>query len=792
MLKIFDGLRVAEFSQGMAGPLAGMVLADNGADVIKVEPPGGDWGRRLTGFGMWNRGKRSVELDLNDARSARRAHDLVRDADVIMESFNPDDACRFGLNSAATAITNPRVIHCNISGFGTVGGRYGRLTPYEGIVAARSGRMMGADSLSGAAIPNAASRPVFQASPTGSYGAAMLAVQGIVAALYQSDSTGRPAVVETSLLDGALAATMRLPFKRIGSEVVPVREGRDNLQHAGVQLTFLTAECSDGRFIQMCARQDHHFRNWLRALDLDYLLSEPRFAAAPLGIRSFDDIHEMESMIRARMKGKTQDEWMTLFVERYDVGADPFLHPSEFLRHPQMVENGRVVHVKGDARPQPGPLAVFEATPSVVERPAPSLAEHQGTSWRGTGFRHPASDLEPAATDTREGPLAGVTVLEFAYFVAGPLGATLLADLGARVIKIEPIEGDPFRRVGLEFVHLVKGKESIAVDLKADAGRKILYDLVREADALLHSFRPGVPERLGMDYETLRNLNPGLVYLYAGSYGSKGPQSHRAAFHSTPNALCGAGIIQAGAGNPPADNSWPDPCAGLGVATALAMGLLAKKRFGVGQYIETTMLASASYVHSNDMLAEPYAERIADPGQQGLHPLYRLYRCRSGWIFLAAIRDREWSNLAHALGHAEWVVEGYSTPEAREASSSSLAHELEEIFMTNTAAAWEDRLVVAGVPVAIADDTTFEEFLVTEGLLRAGFHDGFGEYFSMPPRVRVNSFVPNRPPSACGEFTNRLLAELGYSAERLEGLAAQGVIRDAAGDSTSAPARPLR
>lgn len=791
MARIFDGLRVAEFSQGMAGPLAGTVLADNGADVIKVEPPGGDWARRLAGFRMWNRGKRGIELDLNDARSARTAHDLVRKADVILESFDPGDAIRFGLNSAATAIINPRVIHCRISGFGTAASRYGRFPSYEGIVAAKAGRMMGADSISGAVSSNAAGRPVFQASPTGSYGAAMLAVQGIAAALYQSGAAPGPALVETSLLDGALAATMRLPFKRVGSQIVPVRAGRDNLQHAGVQLTFLTAECSDGRYIQMCARQDHHFRNWLRALGLEHLLSEPRFSAAPLGIASLDDIHELESMIRARMKEGTQQEWMALFTGEYDVGADPFLHPVEFLQHPQMVENGRVVRLEGDDRPQPGPLAVFAATPSFIARPAPSLGEHQGASWRDSDPRPAVSDPGPAATDPRHGPLAGVTILEFAYFVAGPLGAALLADLGARVIKIEPIEGDPFRRVGLEFVHIIKGKESIAVDLKTDGGRQILYDLAGKADALLHSFRPGVPERLGLDYATLQRLNPGLVYLYAASYGSKGPQSHRAAFHSTPNALCGGGIIQAGTGNPPVDNSWPDPCAGLGVAAALAMGLLARKRLGVGQYIETTMLASAGYVHSDDMLAEPYAERIADSGQRGLHPLYRLYRCRSGWLFLAAIRDREKSNLARAL----------SCPSISDAGHDGevyLAEALEEIFLTDTAAGWEDRLLGAGVPVATADDTTFEEFLVAEGLVQVGFHDGFGEYFSLPPRVRVNSFVPDRPPSACGEYTYPVLAELGYSAEQIDDLAARGVIRGAGensarvGATASAPARLVR
>jgi crotonobetainyl-CoA:carnitine CoA-transferase CaiB-like acyl-CoA transferase len=116
------------------------------------------------------------------------------------------------------------------------------------------------------------------------------------------------------------------------------------------------------------------------------------------------------------------------------------------------------------------------------------------------------------------------------------------------------------------------------------------------------NFRPGVPEKLGVGYDQVKAINPRLCYLYGASYGSKGPESKRAAFHSTPHALSGGGILQAGEGNPPGDDSYPDPCAGLAAGTALALSLLGRDVTGTGQYLETTMLTSTAWVHSNRLV----------------------------------------------------------------------------------------------------------------------------------------------------------------------------------------------
>ncbi|MSP98655.1 MAG: hypothetical protein EXR29_15850, partial [Betaproteobacteria bacterium] len=618
-------------------------------------------------------------------------------------------------------------------------------------------------------------------SPFASYGAAGLALQGVAAALYARSRTGSGRQVETSLLDGISAGTMRLAFARDGDKVVTGKSDASALIRRGIDLCFLTPECKDGRYIQMCARTDHHFRNWFLAMGLSHLLVEERFAKAPMGFKSEKDVVELEELARERMRTKTAEEWIELFTGEIDVGGDPFLRPEEFLRHPQMLLNDRVVEVEDRTYGkvvQLGPLVLMSETPAEIGKSTPGLGEHQRQLQALLDRRSapavfcPASPKQssPDPAAPRKPPLDGVTILELAYFLAGPLGATLLAEMGARVIKVEPIDGDPFRRLGLEFAHLVHGKESLPVDLKRKEGQEILRRIVGTSDALLHSFRPGAPERLGVDYASVSRINPRLVYLYAASYGSKGPQKHRPAFHSTPHALNGGGILQGGRGNPPIDDSYPDPCSGIGAGMALALGLLARERTGRGQYLETTMLTSSGYVHSErltrwqGMPALP----MLDGQQTGLHALSRLYPTMDGWLILSVVKDREWAALAGALGKEIWLVDArYMDRDLRWVNDEQLARELGEMFASKASQAWEDVLVARGVP-AVAVTNSFEEFMVESQLATSEEHPTFGTYWRLKPRTRFSS-MPNRVglPCAIGEHTYRLLDEFGYSSKEI-------------------------
>jgi crotonobetainyl-CoA:carnitine CoA-transferase CaiB-like acyl-CoA transferase len=224
------------------------------------------------------------------------------------------------------------------------------------------------------------------------------------------------------------------------------------------------------------------------------------------------------------------------------------------------------------------------------------------------------------------------------------------------------------------------------------------------------------------------------------------------------------------------------------VAAAIALGLHARERKGIGEYLETTMLAATGYVQSNLVIQYPGRPdpAIPDKGQHGPHALYRLYPCARGWLFLAAVQEKEWAALAAALDRPEWPTDPrYSTHAARLAHEDLLVEALTEIFGTRPAADWRDHLLLHGVPAATADEQTFEEFLVANTPHHPMTHPEFGDYWRRPPVIRIEGCVQASPgpAPALGEHTEALLAELGYTQEECQDLIRSGA---AGGSATGA------
>jgi crotonobetainyl-CoA:carnitine CoA-transferase CaiB-like acyl-CoA transferase len=527
----------------------------------------------------------------------------------------------------------------------------------------------------------------------------------------------------------------------------------------GLHLCFMTARCADGTFLQMCARQDDQFRAWLRALGLDALLAEPRYAGVPLHMESVADADELEALVRERMAGRTRAEWLEAFAA-CDVGADPFLEAQEFLDHPQLTANDRVVTVADpDVGPvtQLGPIATLSATPGRLRSAAPAIGSTSAATVLAEWPR-----ARPASVGPRgplPPPLAGITLVEGAHFVAGPLAGTLLAELGARVIKFEPLAGDPFRRTGAQSVKFLLGKESLALDLKRPEAQAVLDRLIASADAFVHGFRPRAVARLGLAFDRLAALNPRLVYVCASAYGSRGPDRERSAFHSTPTALSGAGFVQAGAGNPPVDDSFPDPGGALAVATAILLALYSRTRTGAGQYVETSMIVSAGHVLASETVrfAGRPAVQLPDARQHGFGPWYRLYACAEGWLFLAAVRVAAQQSVLDEAGVADAVA-------------------LPAAFSRRPATEWVERLRRRGVPVALVGDVGTERWLAAQGLLEPGDHPAYAPFWRLPARVQLSRSAPVRgAPATVGEHTVALLTELGLSTDEIENLIDSGV-----------------
>ena len=763
MATALEGLRVLELGSGAAAGIAGMVLAENGAEVVKIEPPDGDPCRGQPGFAVWHRGKKSAALDLADPGDRSRFLDLAQVADGVIEAFRPSTAARLGVDFETLRGLNDRLVYAAITGFGE-SGPWRNLPGYEQIVAAKSGRMTTYDGVR----PG----PVFTPVPIASYGAGMLAAVGLMAGLWDRGRSGRGQRVHTSLLHALTVYDMTSGHgNRTNTPAAPGRV------YGIMRVPFMTAPTKDGRFIQMCSRQAHHYRRWLAELGLEALLENPQLANAPDLWPSEERLVEVIEAIRTGMEQRTAEEWMDVFSAK-DIGGDPFLAPQEFLDHPQCTENERrqeVLDPEMGPTVQIGPLGLYSETPSVVGRPAPLFGEHTDevlTAWASAASPdHNANRTRPAD----ELPLADVTVLDVGYFYACPFAATLLAEAGARVIKVEPPTGDPGRRNWTtDYVKSLVGKESIVLDLKTSEGLDILYRLVDEADVFLHNFRPGTPERLGIDADAVLARNPRLLYVYASCFGSRGPWAHKAGFHSSPNAIAGAGVVESGDQNPPRNRTYGDPTAALATAAAIMAGVLACRRTGRGQRLETTMLTATAYAVAQwGVQHSGPGAPVVDSGQYGCHAYQRLYETSDGWLVLDMHRDRERRALGAALG-----LELPETPVPETAAR------LAGLFREDTAEAWETRLLAAGVPAAQADRGDFlhnmlnETHMRSSGVAVVAEQDGLRPYWRAAPTMQFSSApAPLAPALPLGWATSAILGELGIDASAIARLHDAGVTK---------------
>jgi crotonobetainyl-CoA:carnitine CoA-transferase CaiB-like acyl-CoA transferase len=469
------------------------------------------------------------------------------------------------------------------------------------------------------------------------------------------------------------------------------------------------------------------------------------------------------------------------------------------LAHPQLEATDNLVELddpRVGAMRQIGPIAKIADAPGVVRGPAPAPGEHSA-DVRAEAV-DPTRAITPTATTLR-GPLDGISVVEAAYYYATPFATALLAELGARVIKIEPVAGDPYRRLGRgggdpvtalghnNMVRAMQGKESIAIDLKDPRGREIVLRLVADADLFVHSFRGSVPDALGIDEASLRAVNPRLVYQYAASYGSVGPYARQPAIDPVIAAFAGQTAHQTGEGNPPLRESGADPVAAAGHAVAMMLGLFAAHRTGEGQSVESSMIVSNIYLNYDDaMTYEGKPPRTAvDARQFGTGATHRLYECAPDtagllrlphgnpdprWIMLVADDETDRARLSTVLG-------------ADDLSDETLA----AVFLTRSAPEWEALLLDSGIGCIGADAASHFAFLYEDdqarasGMMTSTEHPSLGRYHRYAPVLRLSD-TPSLAPPFCelGEHTRDLLGEHGYEAHAIDQLVADGVVGVAA------------
>lgn len=396
-------------------------------------------------------------------------------------------------------------------------------------------------------------------------------------------------------------------------------------------------------------------------------------------------------------------------------------------------------------------------------------------------------------------PLAGITVLDLTHMLSGPYGTMLLSDLGARTIKVEPPEtgegtrqllaGDPdYSREGMGayFLTLNRGKESVCIDLKSDAGRDVFYDLVRHADVVYDNFSVGVTERLGIDHLTLSAINPRIITCSVTGFGSTGPDTKRPAFDQVVQAMGGGMSITGMPDGAPVRSGIPigDLGGGLFGTMGVLAALQARATTGRGRHVDVSMLdgqiSLLNYMATMYLMSGIVPERIGN--SHFVHVPYNTYRTRDGFIIIACIGDAFFERFLAVIDRPELKKPDYLKQPGRHADKDRIDAIINEELGRDTSANWLKRLSDARIPCgpvndfaqALSDPQVVARDMVVEVPLPGGgsvrmpgvpmkFSDSGAPSFTSPPRL--------------GEHTQAVLGELlGYDAARIEALTQERVV----------------
>jgi crotonobetainyl-CoA:carnitine CoA-transferase CaiB-like acyl-CoA transferase len=746
---ILDGVRVADLSDGIAGPVATLLLAESGADVVMVEPPDGARSRPLAGFRTWNRSKRSVVLDIETAEGRETLDDLLASADVVVHNFGPTRARELQLDDETLARTHPQLIACSVLSW-----------PANHVDADRPVDELLAAARLGILDEQCGYRdgPVYLRVPIGNWAAVYNAAAGIVARLIARERTGKAGPAHTSLVQGALAP-MAMHWRRVEKPSLSLQFG---MPKTNTMATLF--ECADGVWI-------HHMGRTEQSPLMDEVIVElgspPLLPAEQTGTLRPGYAREVYEAAFLRRPSK---DWLESFWAN-DVPVQPAAPLGEILHDEQSRVNGYVIDVDD---PVAGGRITTAGMPLTIDPPqrvrgtAPELGAHT-TEVLAEWASHRVAIPEQASQNDMRWPLDGVKVLDLGNFLAGPFGPMLLADLGADVIKLESATGDPMRHVEWSFVGCQRGKRSIAIDLKSPEARPALEALIRWADVVHHNLRMPAARRLGVDYESVRAINPDVVYCHTSSYGPRGPRADWPGYDQLFQSSCGWEVAGAGEGNPP---MWhrlgfcDHLCAMASVVTTL-LALYHRDRNGTSQAVATSLLGAGVLTNSETYLdanGELVPVPVLDHDQTGVAPSYRIAQVADGWIAIAATTDAERDALCDVAG----------VDDVADAAGALRERERDEVL---------DALAVAGVPSDVVRQDQGERFFLSPenqaaGLVARYAHPHYGmmeqpgafwDFGDLDVRL-------DKAPPALGEHSVEILAELGFERDEIDRLVREGVV----------------
>jgi crotonobetainyl-CoA:carnitine CoA-transferase CaiB-like acyl-CoA transferase len=793
------GTRVVELGPSAASAFSAKLLADLGADVVKVEAPGGDPSRRRGpypgdvedrersgSFLAWNTNKRGVELDLYDSAQRGELDALLRHADVVVHSFSQAELEAFDLGYERLSEQRPSLVVCSITPFGLTG-------PYrnyraEEITIVNAGGW-------GWLCPGASSQPELgPLKPFGHQGnfqAGLAGAMTSLAARYRAQHCGRGEHIDLSAQ--AYVATIleqALPYYTYPGRVAS-RLGIRALNPWGL------FACRDGLIFLATIEPDQ----WERLVEF---MGAPEWTQLEL-FADFAGRFQNYDALKIFL-----DEWIAEWTvdelfhkgQQHRICFAPVLTMNDLERQEHLRERGFFHEVQQTAA---GPMTMLGApyrlsdSSWAIQRPAPTLGEHAVAEITADWTRGP--DAPPPDSSESALPLAGVRVADFTWVWAGPFGAMQLAHLGAEVIKCEsagrpdlgrrlpvyPPDSEPGLNRSGYFNQWNQGKQSLGLNLGHPDSVAVAKALVAECDVVIENFATGVMDRLGLGYEALREVRPDLIYASISGYGDTGPLSRYMAYGPAISPLSGLSAMTGYSDGSPRELgiALADPVAGVTAAVAICAALNSRQRSGLGQHIDVSLWEATATLAAEGWMDFQMNGRAPQPdGNRDPHMApHGCFRCAGDdeWITVACASEAEWAALRDFIdpkladdSRFGSLADRKRNEDALEQIVSSWTQSRQRWTLTEELQA----LGVAAFPSMTPRDLVEDAQLTARGLMERLDHPEVGAraHAGVPWRLEGARNGVRSPAPVLGAHTRDVLRDvLNYSPARIDQLLAEGV-----------------
>ncbi|MFQ5566684.1 MAG: CoA transferase, partial [Paracoccaceae bacterium] len=811
----------------LAGPLVGMMLADFGAEVIRIDPPEGPrW--RDPAFDMLSRGKKAITLDLKTAGGVETARALATRSDVVVENFRPGVMARLGLDAETLRAGNPGLVYLSLPGFASTDPELAHLPAWEAVIAARTGQFtdMGLNRVLMGINPSFT--PLALASAYG----AVFGAMSVLFALAARGRMGGDAIevpLASALFEGLVYNSERIegyPDRYKSPRELEIDRRRRAGEAMDMSFTALqdfldpfyrTYRCACGRgFYVVAASHREHPKRVLRALGLDDLLATlPDFDVyadqadwpGPWSLRSYPvgaaDRARISRAMAAVFLTRPAAEWEAIFGAASAPGTTQQT-TREWLADPHALASGLIVEVDdpryGKMR-QMGNVAWLGGDDGVLAKtPGPIPDQHREQILDDLAARRPSppswgrdgeGGAPQAFPDTAPGWLTGLHVIDLTNVIAGPTIASTLARFGAEVTQINTIEPamDPWN--GIIFgLHANRGKESVLLDITAPEGREAFDRLLAGADVVTCNATDAQRDRLGLNPEVLTRTHPRLILVQLDAWGgpARGPKSDHLGYDDLAQAATGVMARFGGGLETPEEHAHLgtiDVLTGFCACVALGAALVRREATGRGGLARASLAAAGNLIQAPfiyDFAGRVPFDEPSGRAVRGWGPFYHCYEAADAWFFLAAPIER-----TDALARVPELADLAHLPEA------ALTPALAERFATEPLAHWQAALAQGTTAVmqlanladtrdeSLVSESAADEIDIARATFRAIRHDRhpMGRWVDLvaPNAVRPAHARITIPASApkYGADTRPVLARLGYDDAQIDRMIATRV-----------------